>query len=221
MPNGTGLETGDGSIVVPRQPTCERTNPAPSDLRDHAGIAVHRRAYAGGPGLRRRDSRPASSSATTPCVGYQQPSDSDGFGIVVEGTNMTVRNNTVTDNDVGIQIQQGHTPYIANDAGDGHQANLADSYLRARQLADRQRHDRVQQRDRKHDGHSQRRTSPRRAPIQTCNWWNQISGPTAAANPGGSGQTKTGNGAFAPWLIYGTDADVGTEGLPASRARSP
>ncbi|HEV7221162.1 MAG TPA: hypothetical protein VGN42_00575, partial [Pirellulales bacterium] len=57
----------------------------------------------------------------------------------------------------------------------------------------------------------------------TKNWWGGVSGPTeAATNPGGLGQAIAGPGAalvsFAPWLIYGTDADAGTAGfqLPAT-----
>ncbi|MBK8564256.1 MAG: hypothetical protein IPN76_13195 [Saprospiraceae bacterium] len=39
--------------------------------------------------------------------GYTQPSTSEGFGIVVEGINHTVANNTVSGCDVGIQRQAG------------------------------------------------------------------------------------------------------------------
>ncbi|MBK8485890.1 MAG: hypothetical protein IPL31_16445 [Saprospiraceae bacterium] len=56
-------------------------------------------------------------------------SSSEGFGIVVEGTNHTVIGNTVTGNDVGIQQQAGHLPYVANTNTDGDQSDLADSYF--------------------------------------------------------------------------------------------
>ena len=58
--------------------------------------------------------------------GYQQPSTSEGFGIVVEGTSHTVSGNTVSDCDVGIQRQAGHLP---GPPVDGDQSNLADNYF--------------------------------------------------------------------------------------------
>lgn len=125
LPNGTGLETGDGSIVV-RNNTVSRTV-APTDLRDHAGIAVFRRSWVAGNnnvdiplGVVVRDNTVS---------GYQQPSTSDGFGIVVEGLLMRVYNNTVSNNDVGIQQQAGHLPYTPNTNTDGNQNNLADQYF--------------------------------------------------------------------------------------------
>lgn len=49
------------------------------------------------------------------------------------------------------------------------------------------------------------------------NWWGDISGPTAAANSGGLGQSITGpraaNVTIGPWLIYGTDSDSATAGF--------
>lgn len=49
------------------------------------------------------------------------------------------------------------------------------------------------------------------------NWWGDISGPTAAANSGGLGQSIIGPGAanvtIGAWLIYGTDADAATAGF--------
>ena len=198
----------------------ERTNPAPADLRDHAGIAVFRRGYVVGAGY--ADVPTGVVVADNTVVGYQQPSTSDGFGIVVEGTSMTVRNNTVTNNDVGIQIQQGHTPYVANNVGDGDQANLADQYFGRGNSP-------TASGTIKWNNVANNTTGLRNVAVaaasadQTCNWWDSISGPTAAANPSGAGETKTGNGDFAPWLIYGTDDDLGTEGfqLPASLTVTP
>ena len=61
--------------------------------------------------------------------GYQQPSTSDGFGISVEGLLMTVKNNTISNNDVGVQVQAGHLPYTPNTNTDDDQSNLADQYF--------------------------------------------------------------------------------------------
>lgn len=219
MPNGTGLETGDGSIVY-RDNLVERTNPAPADLRDHAGIAVHRRAYVAGQGY--ADIPTGVIVRDNTVRGYRQPSDSDGFGIVVEGTNMLVRNNTLTDNDVGIQIQQGHLPYTANAAGDGDQSNLADTFFGRGNSP-------VASGVIAYNSVAGNTVGIRNVGVaaadaaQACNWWDSASGPTAAANPGGTGQPKDGDGAFAPWLVYGTDADAGAEGfqLPASFPVTP
>jgi hypothetical protein len=34
-----------------------------------------------------------------------------------------------------------------------------------------------------------------------CNWWNSVTGPTAASNPGGTGAQVSPNVTYAPWLI--------------------
>ncbi|MBL7795651.1 MAG: right-handed parallel beta-helix repeat-containing protein, partial [Saprospiraceae bacterium] len=110
-PNGGTTLTGN---------TISRTV-APGDARDLAGIAVMRRGLTGS-----NVDVPTGVTVTNNTVsGYTQPSNSEGFGIVIGGTNHTVTGNTVTGNDVGIQQQAGHTPYPA----DGDQSNLSDSYF--------------------------------------------------------------------------------------------
>ena len=126
VPNGTGLETGDGSIVV-RNNTVERTSPIGAEARDLAGIAVFRRAFILVNG--NVDIPTGVIVRDNTVTGYQQPSTSDGFGIVVEGVNMTVKNNTLNNNDVGVQVQGGHLPYAANTSTDGDQSNLADQFF--------------------------------------------------------------------------------------------
>ncbi len=125
LPNGTGLETGDGSIVV-RNNTIARTA-VPSDLRDLAGIAVMRRGWV--TGNNNVDVPTGVIVRNNTVSGYQQPSTSEGFGIVVEGSNMTVVNNTVSGSDVGIQRQAGNLPYTANTNIDGDQTNKVDEYF--------------------------------------------------------------------------------------------
>lgn len=125
MPNGTGAASGDGSIVVENNIVSLPTPGA--DLRDFAGIAVMRRAYQVGYGY--ADIPTGVIVRNNTVSDYIQTSTSDGFGIVVEGTKMKVEGNTLTNNDVGVQVQSGHTPYTANAVGDGDQSNLADTYF--------------------------------------------------------------------------------------------
>jgi hypothetical protein len=68
-----------------------------TDVRDRAGIAILRRAVTGS-----NVDVPNGVSITGNTVdGYQQSSTSEGFGIVVEGTNHTVTGNTVQNCEVG------------------------------------------------------------------------------------------------------------------------
>jgi hypothetical protein len=120
-PNGAigDDESADGAIVV-RDNTVALTGPV-ADLRDLAGIAVFRRAV-----LPENVDIPTGVIVRDNTVtGYSQESDSDGFGIVVEGTQMRVFDNSLADNDVGLQRQSGHQPY----PGDGDQGNLDDEYF--------------------------------------------------------------------------------------------
>ena len=119
-PNGSGLTTGAGRIVVENN-TVSRTNPIGSELRDIMGIAAFRRGVLAG----NVDVPTGVVIQNNTVSGYVQPSNSDGFGIVVEGTNHSVLNNNVSGCDVGIQQQAGHLPYPA----DGDQSNLADQYF--------------------------------------------------------------------------------------------
>ncbi|MBK8699358.1 MAG: right-handed parallel beta-helix repeat-containing protein [Saprospiraceae bacterium] len=91
------------------------------DLRDRAGIAIMRRGVQAG-----NADVPNGVTLTSNTIdGYQQSSVSEGFGIVVEGTNHTVTGNTVTNCEVGILQQQNPSGY----PGDADQSNLADLYF--------------------------------------------------------------------------------------------
>jgi parallel beta-helix repeat protein len=125
LPNGTGLESGDGSIVVRNNLVSRDTTP--TDLRDLAGIAVFRRGWVAG--NNNVDIPTGVIVRNNTVAGYRQPSDSDGFGIVVEGTNMRVHSNTVENSDVAIQRQAGNLPYTPNTNIDGDQANKVDLYF--------------------------------------------------------------------------------------------
>jgi len=118
---GNGADSGAGSVVVSAN-TVSRTTAA-TDVRDYAGIAVFRRL----PDPLFNADQPSGVMITGNIVsGYHADapaSTGEGFGIVVEGENHTVANNTLTDNDVGIQAQAGNpglndqnTPYF--DRGD-------------------------------------------------------------------------------------------------------
>jgi hypothetical protein len=133
LPNGTGLESGDGSIVVSNN-VVELTAPMgtlkPTELRDLAGIAVYRRGWVAG--SNNVDIPTGVVVKNNTVRGYIQNapgSVSTGFGIVVEGTNLKIYSNTVSNNDVGIQRQAGHLPYTANTNIDGDQSNVADLYF--------------------------------------------------------------------------------------------
>lgn len=129
LPNGTGATSGDGSIVVENNHVSFTTS-AGMNNRDHAGIAVFRRSFLTTEGYADIPNGVVVRNNTV--EGYVQSnpgSDSTGFGIVVEGTNMFVTGNTLNNNDVGLQIQAGHLPYTANTSTDGDQSNLADDYF--------------------------------------------------------------------------------------------
>lgn len=125
LPDGTGLDTGDGSIVVENN-NVSRTF-IPTDLRDLVGIAAFRRGWVAG--NNNVDIPTGVVIRNNTVSGYQQTSTSDGFGIVVEGTNMIVTGNTLNNNDVGVQNQAGHLPYTPFTNIDGDQSNLPDQYF--------------------------------------------------------------------------------------------
>jgi len=131
LPAGTGLESGDGAIVVENN-NVSFTSDVSMNVRDHAGIAVFRRSWIA--------SEPYPTDIPTGVIvrnntvaGYQQinpASSSEGFGIAVEGLKIHVYDNTLTNNDVGLQRQAGHLPYDPLDLTvDGDQNDLADQYF--------------------------------------------------------------------------------------------
>ncbi|MGK4568327.1 hypothetical protein [Flavobacterium sp. 3HN19-14] len=101
---------------------------ANADLRDRAGIAVMRRAYlaADDNGVNVPNNVSVTGNTVT---GYTQSSTSDGYGIVVEGTNHRVTGNTVSNSDIGIQQQAGNQPYTGLGSDDGDQNNKTDNYF--------------------------------------------------------------------------------------------
>ncbi len=130
LPDGSTTldESADGAVVV--RDNQVSLNSSVTDLRDLAGIAVFRRGWVAG--ANNVDIPTGVIVRNNTVSGYRQDnaaSFSDGFGIVVEGTNIRVFDNTVDDNDVGIQRQSGHLPYTPNTNVDGDQGNLDDDYF--------------------------------------------------------------------------------------------
>jgi hypothetical protein len=97
-PDGSGQDSGDGSIVVEKNAVSFTPSPG-MDRRDHAGIVVFR-----------RDVQPVNVTVPTGVIvrgnqvsGYRQENpaavEGQGFGIVIEGRNHTVVDNELSDND--------------------------------------------------------------------------------------------------------------------------
>ncbi|HEY0977552.1 MAG TPA: right-handed parallel beta-helix repeat-containing protein, partial [Flavobacteriales bacterium] len=126
-PNSTGDDNGAGSTVIENNDVVRNT--AIVDVRDIAGISVYRRSVTTGADV------PTGVVVRNNTVsGYTQSSNSDGFGIVVEGTNHSITGNAVSGCDVGIQRQAGHTPYSTvppypGSPIDGDQSNISDLYF--------------------------------------------------------------------------------------------
>lgn len=105
-PAGNGASSGAGSVVVSNN-VVSRTVTA-TDARDHAGIAVFRRYPTGDnadqpSGVVITGNR-VSGYLVTETVG----ATGEGFGIVIEGNGHTVAGNTLTSNDIGLQLQAGN-----------------------------------------------------------------------------------------------------------------
>lgn len=129
-PSGTGATSGDGSIVIENNNVSFAAS-AGMNNRDHAGILVIRRDFTAGNPAGYPDVPTGVVIRANTVDGYDHqnqvsaPTESEGFGIVVEGTNHTVTGNTVENSMIGIQEQGGNHPnanYVPNDAGLGDQA---------------------------------------------------------------------------------------------------
>ncbi len=123
-PSGNGLNVGTGSVVV-RGNRVTRTLAA-TDLRDYAGIAVFRRAVAVSPGgateptgVWLENNLVAGYIRNPAAAGPGQGMTRDAFGMLIEGTNHTITNNVLQNNNIGLQIQAGGP----NAPGDSPSAN--------------------------------------------------------------------------------------------------
>jgi hypothetical protein len=179
---GNGALSGPGSVVVKNNSVTGTSTG--TDPEDRAGIAVLR-----------RDPQPetadqpsgvvVTSNAVTSVHRAASGSTGDGFGIVVEGTGMKVDHNTVSNSDVGIQVQASNTAGVQGSNGfDLGNATSGQAVLNRNSITGNT----VGVRD-------------YQAPLTdaTCNWWGNANGPSGdPAN--GSGDPVAGSFTVAPWL---------------------
>jgi len=182
---GNGAASGAGFVLV--QGNAVSRTIAATDARDYAGILVMRR-------------DPAFGAPTEPSgvvvrlnsvTGFQRKpigSTGDGFGIVVGGTSHTITGNTVSNNDVGVQIQGGNTPNVQgtiffdrDSAANGSAAVYRNAILTSNAIR-------------------YRTAGNGTATDLTCNWWG------ADLSPGYAGS--------APWLTTSNLAGVCDGGTP-------
>jgi|GEM_PF-1180967 hypothetical protein len=204
---GNGASSGPGSVVVTGNRVSKGGGPftatGTNELRDIAGIAVIERTADADNGVHLPTTGVMVTNNTVTGFKQNNPgSQSTGFGIVVGGLNHRVLNNNVSENDVGIQLQQGHNQVQAdqNDEffGRDYSQNTS-AVVNYNQLVDNTL------------GLRSLNVAANNATL-TCNWWNDQSGPSSSDNPGGLGQSLSGLGQFAPWMIHGEDADPSSPG---------
>nr|WP_231134684.1 right-handed parallel beta-helix repeat-containing protein [Motilibacter deserti] len=185
---GTGVESGSGSLVVSGN-TVERTLAA-TDARDHAGIAVVRRSQNPAYNQDQPFGAVVAANVVRGFLRSASGSTGDGFGIVVEGLNNSVRNNTVSNNDVGVQVQGGNT---ANTQGtayfDRGDASLGGAVLVRNSITG--------------NGVGFRAVGAIVSPPVSAerNWWGSNTGPA----PTGTGDSVVGPVDSDPWLCSGRD----------------
>ena len=205
-PSGTGATSGPGSVVVSNNAVSRSL--AAVDARDYAGIAVFRRS----PDPLLNVDQPSGVAITDNEVsGYHRKlvgSTGDGLGIVVEGTNNTVTNNTVSGSDVGIQVQGGNTANTqSTDYFDRGDAATGSALVNRNSLTG--------------NGVGLRNTGGAANLDATRNWWGNASGPANAANPSGTGNSVVGSVVFSPWLCDGTDTSAARGFQPNVSNTSP
>jgi hypothetical protein len=128
---GIEIKNPDGDVTVNNNMVTLTT--VNSDLRDRAGIAVFRRDFTAGNPAGYVDIPHGVSITNNTVTGYTQSSSDEGFGIVVEGVSHNVTDNTLVNNDVGLQLQGGghaNPNYVPNDVGSGNQdAGMSPNYF--------------------------------------------------------------------------------------------
>lgn len=130
-PAGSGSEdeTQDGTIVV-RGNNITRAGSI-TEARDLAGIAIFRRAFTAGNPSGYTDVPSGVVVKNNTISGFAQPDAvGEGYGVVVEGVRMTVKGNTISNSDVGVQRQAGNpSGYVKNDIGDADQVASGSAYF--------------------------------------------------------------------------------------------
>jgi hypothetical protein len=135
-PAGSGIddELADGAIIV-KNNAITRTDAGAAvigaEARDIAGIAVFRRSFTSGNPSSYIDVPSGVVIKDNTISGFQQlGANGEGYGIVVEGVRMTVKNNTVSNCDIGIQRQSGNSSnYVKNNSGDADQVAAGSTYF--------------------------------------------------------------------------------------------
>jgi hypothetical protein len=184
-PDGNGATSGGGSVVV-RDNVVGRSVAA-TDARDHAGIAVFRRAPDPLLNADQPDGVVVKDNQVTGFTRKPSGATGDGFGIVVEGTGHSVTGNTVSGNDIGIQAQAANPSINAQstdwfDRGD---ASAFGGTINRNSITGNTIGLRAVGLTADADG--------------TCNWWGAASGPAGAGT--GSGDPVSTDVTFAPWLL--------------------
>ncbi len=179
---GDGTDSGNSSLTV-KNNVVTRTLAA-TDARDYGGIVVIRRSP-----LAPSPDQPAGVVVENNTVsGYHRKavgSTGDGFGIVVGGVNHVITKNTVSNNDVGIQVQAGNTPDVQNtiffdrDSAAAGSASVTRNSITGNGVGFR--------------------TAGTVGVAPTCNWWGAANGPGAPGGTG-SGDPISAGVTFSPWL---------------------
>ncbi len=182
---GDSTDTGTGSVTVSAN-TVSRTAAA-TDARDYGGIVVIRRDRV----LPINPDQPAGIVIENNSVSgfHRKPvgSTGDGFGIVVGGASHVITQNTVTNNDIGVQVQAGNpvlnqqsTDWFDRDDATNGSALVNRNSITGNGLGFR--------------------TAGTVTVDATCNWWGAVSGPGAPGGPG-SGDGVSVGAAVTPWLL--------------------
>ncbi|MDF1697136.1 MAG: right-handed parallel beta-helix repeat-containing protein [Saprospiraceae bacterium] len=112
---GIEIKNPNGNVSVTNN---QVTNTGASNNRDYAGIAVFRRVVLAG----NADIPNGVTLTGNTVTGYTHLGPvAEGFGIVVEGTNHIINNNTLNGNDIGIQLQGAGHINANYPGGDGDQ----------------------------------------------------------------------------------------------------
>jgi hypothetical protein len=202
LPNGNGAASGPGSVVVDGNIVSQTVSAdalpasAANKLKDHAGILVMHRFDNVAAGNADQDNGVViQNNVVSGIRANAAGTTGEGFGIVVSGTNMAIHNNVLSNNDVGVQAQQGN-PNVDAQSTEYFDRDNAAAFTGVIELNDLQTSNTI----------GARGVGLVAVTDFSHNWWGNATGPTGAGNPGGTGSAVAGaNVRFAPWLGDGTD----------------
>lgn len=180
---GNGAVSGPGSVVVDGN-TVSRSIAA-TDARDYAGILVMRRSpIVGDP-----DQPSGVAIIDNSVSGFvRKPvgSTGDGFGIVVAGIGHVITGNTVTGNDVGVQVQGANTANVQSTPFFDRDDAAAGSATANRNAI-------------VGNGAGMRTAGTGVITSGECNWWGAADGPSGSGP--GTGDSVAAAIDFTPWLL--------------------